>query len=100
MFESCPGNQTQITSPGQPTAVVAWQGPSATDNSGKVPLVHCHPVSGSHLTIGWTVVTCLAVDDSGNEEACSFHVHIIGKFCSRNEKKMKKRENHFRTKGN
>ena len=71
----CPHNQTLNTQPGQPFAV--WQGPSVTDNSGDVPGVTCDPQSESNFTIGQTLVTCEAVDSSGNINTCRFQVRVV-----------------------
>ena len=63
---------------GQAFAVAVWQTPSATDNSGDVPEVTCDPQSGSEFTIGQTLVTCKAVDSSGNINTCSFQIRVEG----------------------
>ncbi|XP_072017520.1 hyalin-like [Amphiura filiformis] len=73
----CPANQTTVTNPGQATALITWEGPVATDNSGDIPTVTCYPPSGTNLTIGRTNVTCMAVDVSGNKESCSFYTNVI-----------------------
>ena len=79
VFGICPDNQTLDTQPGQPFAVALWQDPSATDNSGDVSNTICDPKSGSKFTIGQTLVTCEAVDDSGNNETCNFQIAVEGK---------------------
>ena len=58
--------------------MVVWARPNATDNSGIIPNVTCHPQSGHNFTIGATVVKCNATDNSGNTAACSFDVIING----------------------
>ena len=63
----------------QPTVTVNWQTPTATDNSGEVT-VSCDTSSGSRFTIGQTVVTCLAIDTSGNNRTCSFLVNVEGNY--------------------
>ncbi len=78
-MESCPVNHTNNTDPGQSTALVEWQHPLATDNSGDTTNVVCEPPSGSNFTIGTTRVNCTAVDGYGNEDRCSFDVSITGK---------------------
>ena len=77
-FETCPFNQTLNTKPGLPTIVAIWQHPSATDNSGDKPIVTCNPMSGSNFTIGQTLVTCEAVDSSGNNNTCTFKINVKG----------------------
>ena len=74
----CPLNQTLDTKPGQPTAVAVWQHPIATDNSGEKPNVTCDSLSGNEFTIGQTLVTCEAVDSSGNNETCRFQISVKG----------------------
>ena len=77
-FEVCPFNQALVAKRGQPTAVATWQHPSATDNSRDKLAVTCKPLSGSNFTIGQTLVTCEAVDSSGNNNACSFQIDVKG----------------------
>ena len=79
-FKVCPGSQTLNTPPGQALAVAVWQDPSvnATDNSGDMPEVTCNLLSGSNFTIGQTLVTCEAVDKSGNNNTCSFLIRVEG----------------------
>ncbi|XP_072041470.1 hyalin-like [Amphiura filiformis] len=76
VLESCPANQTTNTDPGQPTAMIVWQGPIATDNSGLSPTVMCDPASGTDFVIGITQVTCAALDGFGNANNCSFYVDV------------------------
>ena len=54
VLKSCPANQTSNVDPGQSTALIEWQDPSATDNSGDSPTVVCNPPSGTKFTIGST----------------------------------------------
>ena len=77
-FEMCPFNQTLDTQLGQPTALAVWQNPSATDNSGDKPTVTCKPMPRSNFTIGQTLVTCDAVDNSGNNNTCAFQINVKG----------------------
>ena len=51
-----------------------------SDNSGIVVYVSCNPQSGIDFNIGQTVVTCQAVDGSGNRAECSFDVNVKGKW--------------------
>ena len=76
-FNGCQ-NISEKAQPGVGTAMVAWTDPSATDNSGFVPNVICHPQSGNNFTIGATVVKCNATDNSGNTAQCSFDVTVNG----------------------
>ncbi|XP_072041468.1 hyalin-like [Amphiura filiformis] len=76
VLESCPANLTTNTDPGQPTAMIEWQGPIATDNSGFNPTVMCDPASGTDFLIGKINVTCTALDGFGNVNKCSFYVDV------------------------
>ena len=60
------------------TAMVTWEKPDATDNSGNVSDVICNPLSGTEFGIGQTIVTCEAVDESKNKGECSFQVEVTG----------------------
>ncbi|XP_072017379.1 sushi, von Willebrand factor type A, EGF and pentraxin domain-containing protein 1-like [Amphiura filiformis] len=77
VLASCPANQATNTDPGQSTAMIAWQGPVATDNSGVSPAVNCDPPSGSNFTIRQTLVTCTASDRYGNNASCAFNVDVL-----------------------
>ena len=77
-FEVCPISQTLSTRPGQPYAVAVWDDPDVTDNSGDIPNVICNPLSGSNFTMGQTLITCEAIDSSGNNNTCSFQIDIKG----------------------
>ena len=80
---TCVSNQSVSTDNGMDTAMVVWNGPKASDNSGNVSRVICDPQSGTNFTIGQTNVICEAVDDSGNKAACYFQVNVNGKsLCS------------------
>ncbi|XP_070537246.1 hyalin-like [Ptychodera flava] len=72
----CPDNINITTNPGQPTAVVNWTEPNATDNSGNVT-VSSNRQSGSKFVINMTVVNYTARDPSGNEDSCHFNVTVI-----------------------
>ena len=67
------------TDGGLPTAMVVWEKPTATDNSGQVSAVICNPPPGTKFPIGQRTVDCKTEDRSGNSAACSFHVNITGK---------------------
>ena len=75
----CPANQSLETNFGQPTAVVNWTNPEVTDNSRQNLTVTCSIESGSKFKIGYTEVTCQAIDPSGNRATCVFTVKIEGK---------------------
>ena len=81
VINACPINQTKGTDVGQPTAVVEWEAPNATDNSKEAVSVSCSPTSGSNFSIGQTEVVCKAEDSSGNIASCRFFVNITGMCC-------------------
>jgi len=58
-------------------AIVHFATPISTDNCTTEPLVVCTPPSGSWFTNGETVVRCVATDESGNTNECSFTVRVI-----------------------
>ena len=65
------------TSNGKNTAIVVWEDPKVSDNSGNVS-VTCDPPSGTNFTIGQTAVLCEAIDGRGNRAECSFQVYVTG----------------------
>ena len=65
---TCPANQTSDTEK------VEWVHPNATDNADPAPIVTCTPSSGSSFSAGITEVTCVAVDQAGNKDQCTFTV--------------------------
>ncbi|XP_072017513.1 uncharacterized protein [Amphiura filiformis] len=77
----CPTDQGTETNPGKATAMVVYQNPTATDNSGEVSVV-CYPPSESEFAIGQTMVTCEARDSGQNSVTCEFQVDIKEEYCS------------------
>ena len=75
----CPHDKLVPTDVGQDNAVVTWDDPVVTDNSGTAVLVICDPPSGSVFEIGKTIVTCTATDSAGNTASCRFKVEVVGK---------------------
>ena len=55
--------------------------PLATDNVDESPNVTCSHNTGDVFDHGVTLVTCTAVDQSGNQVTCSFYVTVLGKNC-------------------
>ena len=76
---TCVSNQSIDTDKGMDTAMVLWEGPKASDNSGNVSRIICDPQSGTNFNIGETTVICEALDGKGNRAACSFQVNVMGK---------------------
>ena len=67
------------TDPGLPTAVVFWQQPLATDNSGEPVTISSNFTSGDTFPIGITAVTFTATDTSGNEASALLTITVTGK---------------------
>ena len=80
---SCTEDLSVQTDEGKPSAMVLWEAPLASDNSGNVS-VTCDPPTGTNFAIGQSTVTCKAIDGSGNTAPCSFQVNVTGKMCSQN----------------
>ena len=71
---TCPASITVIAAnPGDPSVVVTYPAPLATDNCPS-PTVVCTPPSGSAFPLGTTTVTCTAKDAANNTSVCSFTV--------------------------
>ncbi|XP_072026508.1 uncharacterized protein [Amphiura filiformis] len=77
IFTNTPGNLTQNTDPGLPTAAVFWTEPSVSDNSGMSSSLTVDYMSGYNFTIGVTIVTYTAVDPFSNTATYSFVVTVI-----------------------
>ena len=74
-----PADILQSTDADSSTAEVTWSEPTASDNSGAVTLTSSHN-PGSNFTIGDTVVTYTAVDDSSNSVTATFTITVEGIF--------------------
>ena len=74
---TCPDDITEVADTGQPSTVVTWIGPTATDNSGQVTI--STDISPGLLTIGSQTITGTAVDGAGNVAQCTFTVLVQGK---------------------
>ena len=59
--------------------MAVWSHPVSTDNSGLTLTVTCNAENGSQFEIGETEVMCQALDQAGNQAACSFAVDVVGK---------------------
>ena len=56
--------------------IVTYSNPVATDSVDGLVLVNCLPLSGSTFPLGVTLVTCTAVDASGNLAAAAFTITV------------------------
>jgi hypothetical protein len=71
---SCPAPVEVANEPGQCGAVVNFD-VSATDNCGEASL-QVTPPSGTFFEVGTTSVVCIASDQSGNADTCTFDVTV------------------------
>jgi hypothetical protein len=71
----CPDNITVIADSGSCSAVVTYTA-SAADNCPGVS-ISCTPPSGSIFTVGTIPVTCIAADNAGLTDTCSFDVTVV-----------------------
>ncbi|XP_072018428.1 uncharacterized protein [Amphiura filiformis] len=73
----CVNDITETTGLGSPGTIVAWEEPTATDNSGIVSLSSRSRQPGSFFNVGNTDVTYEFVDGSGNSATCTFTINVI-----------------------
>ncbi len=71
----CPSNRV-VAATSSNGAVVTFT-VTVSDNCDPNPTVTCTPMSGSLFPIGTNAVVCLAVDDCGNSNRCSFTVTVV-----------------------
>ena len=80
MFTYCPSDIT-IDDATTNEIKVNWQEPTATDNSGVVPVVHSNEQAGKHFDVpGSYEVLYTATDESGNTATCSFLITLKRKY--------------------
>ncbi|KAG0721268.1 Sushi, von Willebrand factor type A, EGF and pentraxin domain-containing protein 1 [Chionoecetes opilio] len=75
----CPDNQTVATEPHESYALVRWDGPHVTDNSGDHVGVASLPVTSQpmKLFLGSHAITYRAKDKMGNRAACTFSITVL-----------------------
>lgn len=73
---NCPSDVTVDTEPGLCSAIVTWTDPSALDDCDPVVEVTCDFPSGTSFPGGPTTVLCIATDDAGLSDSCSFIVTV------------------------
>ena len=71
---------SNVVSPATST-IVTYPAPTVDDNCG-VATNYCLPASGSSFSLGTNTVTCTAVDNSGNTNACLFTVTVQEGVCA------------------
>ncbi|XP_070569354.1 polycystin-1-like protein 2 [Ptychodera flava] len=76
VLTNCPADREEIDDVGNNLVRVSWTLPTATDDNTDDVAVRCQPSSGTNFTVGETVVTCSAMDNSGNEGSCSFKITV------------------------
>uniref|UniRef100_A0A2K6EQD9 Sushi, von Willebrand factor type A, EGF and pentraxin domain-containing protein 1 n=1 Tax=Propithecus coquereli TaxID=379532 RepID=A0A2K6EQD9_PROCO len=76
---TCPKDIEAKTQEQQDSANITWQVPTAKDNSGEKVSIQVHPAfTPPYLfPIGDVAITYTAVDLSGNQASCTFHVKVI-----------------------
>ncbi len=78
-FLNTPGDVIVDVDPQKATAIVHWEEPIATDNSGQIADLTKSHSSGQRFSIGGTTVTYTATDPSDNTVTLTFLVIVIGK---------------------
>ncbi|MEE2770818.1 MAG: HYR domain-containing protein [Bacteroidota bacterium] len=75
---TCPAISEQPNDAGKCAAVVTYDLPVVTDNSGETitPILESGPASGSEFLVGTTTVTYSAEDSAGNRATCSFDIVV------------------------
>nr|XP_054766997.1 P-selectin-like [Lytechinus pictus] len=83
-FTGCPVSQSVIAPPLEISAVVTWNIPTASDNSGEsIPVIQEQgPKTESALQEGDHMIMFTATDSSGNKATCSFTVTVSVVRCS------------------
>ena len=75
-FHDCPVDILVSNDPGEPSAVVHWTPPTATDPSGDPPTVVSTHNPGDTFPVGRTSVLYTAMDAHGGQATCSFDVTV------------------------
>jgi hypothetical protein len=73
---TCPANIVANTDAGQCSKSNVTFSVTTTDNCTATPGIVCVPPSGSTFPKGVSTVTCVATDDGGNTNSCSFTVTV------------------------
>lgn len=77
VISGCPDNVVLETIPAVCAAVHEWADLEATDNCTPDVEIVCSHISGSVFELGVTEVLCIATDDAGLTDTCSFTVTVI-----------------------
>jgi hypothetical protein len=71
---NCPADITVDNDPDQCGAVVSFS--ATVDDNCPGATIGCTPASGTFFAVGTSVVTCIAIDASGNADTCLFNVTV------------------------
>ena len=77
---TCPNNMVFYTLECSSTALLGWNEPIATDNSGHVSISYPAIRPPVNLSIGLYNVLYSATDGSGNRANCTFIVQVASRF--------------------
>ena len=72
-----PEDITNVEATGPDGAGVFYDPPAATDDIDPAPTVTCEPGPVSTFSLGTTIVTCTAADETGNESTVNFNVTVV-----------------------
>ena len=81
-FNTCPRNMVVYVPKCSSNALVNWNEPVATDNSGHVTISYPAVRPPANLSIGLHNIHYSATDDEGNRANCSFIVQVTSKYIS------------------
>ena len=84
VFDSCPSSQIVYADELETTAIVTWEEPMASDNSGEtvVPVQTEGQPSGSMFTQNYHVIEYTATDSSDMFSTCTFTITVQGTLIS------------------
>ncbi|XP_070547324.1 hyalin-like [Ptychodera flava] len=77
VFTTCPLDQDIVLGPDEGNATANWTDIMVIDNSGLAPIVTQDHESGDVFSIGSTLVTYTATDNSSNSATCSFTITVL-----------------------
>ncbi|XP_033626663.1 uncharacterized protein LOC117289582 isoform X30 [Asterias rubens] len=76
VISGCPPGASAVAPQGQTSAVVTWNEPTATDNSGGNVQRSSNRSPGESFSVGMTMITYTFTDQSGNQATCTFAVTV------------------------
>ncbi|XP_038066521.1 uncharacterized protein LOC119736577 [Patiria miniata] len=78
VISGCPFGQTVTAPSGSTSAIVTWNEPTASDNSGQPPQLKRSHAPGTTFSLGYTAVTYEFRDATGNQATCTFLIYVVG----------------------